>query len=46
MAALKVSHGAVKDVQLVVGIPDYDKVFNVVMPDIKGMKYRTFSFYY
>ena len=37
MAALKSSHSKVKDVQLVLGIPDYDKVFSQIMPDIKGI---------
>jgi len=38
LAALKTSHGKVKDVQVVLGIPDYDKMFCQIMPDIKGMK--------
>jgi hypothetical protein len=40
LAALKITHSQVKDVQLVLGIPDYDKVFSQIMPDIKGIKYR------
>ncbi len=37
VAALRTSHGKVKDVQLVVGIPDYDQVFSPIMADIKGI---------
>jgi uncharacterized short protein YbdD (DUF466 family) len=37
LAALKISHGKVKDVKLVLGIPDYDKLFSQFMPDIKGI---------
>lgn len=39
LAALKeTTECKVKDVLLVVGIPDYDKVFSQIMADIKGIK--------
>ena len=48
LAALKIPHGKVKKVQLAIGIPDYDKHFSQLMPDIKDIKYKTVKlvFYY
>lgn len=42
LTALKDSHGKVKDVELMLGIPDYDKEFSQIMPDIKGNDYKIF----